>query len=91
MQSRRMEAPLDEARSIMAYERDRNSRVSASRRCAIGCSILAAVPVTPLHLFDRERHFTQFAVCADDHKGGCGEKKAPRATPFEVEVTLGKF
>jgi hypothetical protein len=79
MQSRRMEAPLDEASSIMAYERDQNSRVSASRRCAICCSILAAVPVTPLHLVDRERHFTQFAVtvCADDHKGGCGEKKAP--------------
>jgi hypothetical protein len=61
----------------MAYERDQNSR--ASRRCAICCSILAAVPVTPLHLVDRERHFTQFAVtvCADDHKCRCGKKKAP--------------
>jgi hypothetical protein len=52
---------------------------------------LAAVPVTPLHLVDRERHFTQFAVCADDHKGRCGEKKAPQLAPFEVEVALGNF
>ena len=40
----------------MAYERDQNSRVSASRRCAICCSILAAVPVTPLHLVARAGH-----------------------------------
>ena len=75
----------------MAYERDRNSRVIASRRCAIGCSILAAVPVTPLHLVDRERHFTQFAVtvCADDDKCGCGKKRRHNWRPLRWKLLWG--
>jgi hypothetical protein len=30
-------------------------------------------------------------VFADDHKGGCGEKKGALTGAFQVEVALGKF